>query len=213
MEASLSIKPHTNIKVVLFRATIIFTVVLGLLLSTTAVAVYAGAKSGELKTKVVEPVQKTVAYINTSLKDEYNPPAKPRPSLVPIPDDGLNTKTTITNTNTVIINGRVVSRNGQPVATPKPVPVRTPAPTSVPVQYKSTLQSDEEWQKMVDAQHAAYEQRVEAQKQNSQDWYNTQVQKSQDWYNTQVQQSQAEMDAFKKQAEENQAKFLQNAGQ
>ncbi len=76
MTEEITNKPQTAIKSVTHRAAVILSLLLLLTTTSAAGAVYTGSKSGELKTKIIDPLNRALSNVTQSISESLKEQSK-----------------------------------------------------------------------------------------------------------------------------------------
>lgn len=169
------------------RAGLIFTVFILITLIFGGTAVYAEYKTGQIREKIVKPVQKFVSEIAKSFEEKDSPKNLTDPNTL-----------IATSSATIKIETNIKTDSGSNPKTTKTTTTIT-YPTPAPIQYQYSTggqgKSYEESLKELDAWSKQKQQENQA-------WFQQQSQQSEaaakSWYDQRVQESQQKLEEWKK---------------
>lgn len=172
------------------RAGLIFTLFILITLIFGGTAVYAEYKTGQIREKIVKPVQKFVSEVAKSFEEKDSPKNLTDPNILISTSSAtikVETKTNVkVETNTGSTNtGSIPKRTNTTTITTYP----TPAPIQYQGKsYEQSLQELDAWSKQ--------------KQQENQQWFQQQSQQSEaaakSWYDQKVQESQQQLEQWKK---------------
>lgn len=178
------------------RAGLIFTIFILITLFSGGSAIYAEYKTGQLKEKVVKPVQKFVSEVAKSFEDTEPPKNLTDPNILISTSSATIKIETKTDVNVETNSGSTSKRTDTTTTYSTPTPIKYEYNTK---SYGDSLKELDEWSKQKQAENDAwFNQKVEENKKRSEEQNKQNEQAAQNWFNQKVEEAKKWQEEWKK---------------